>query len=163
NSPAAGAEPLRRRLPTRGPNSLPADGLQDLRGSRGPYFVLRYSGRMLSSRRSRMGPARRARPCPGDRRGPGPPRRLRIEHDREAAVIPAPVGIVRFAESSRERSAGFQRSNPESLNLHRFSMTWGDNPITDLRVHPGQLRTGYSARYQPILVHPDSIARTSAI
>ncbi len=71
-----------------------------------------------------------ARPIPetGIERVPCP---LRVRHERVCRLITL-FGVCPLGEQT-------QRVVPERIDLHRLAAPWRHHPITDFRIHPGEL------------------------
>ena len=53
-----------------------------------------------------------------------------------------------------------QRIIPERIDLHRFSVARGGNPVTDTHVHPGDLVKSASGVDQPVVFHINAEIRS---
>src|SRR5436853_380378 len=56
-----------------------------------------------------------------------------------------------------------KRSQPERLHLNRLPDTRGDHQIADLRIHPGELHSGFSRTKKSVPIHPDAVPRAASV
>ncbi len=96
---------------------------------------------------------------------------ITVDHVEEAALLLVPetgvegvLSLLSEIVPAKGKGGGeAQGVDPERLDLHRLSDARRDDPVADLRVHPGELDPGDASRQQAIGVRADPIAGPSRI
>src|SRR5438128_2676574 len=71
--------------------------------------------------------------------------------------------LLQLTPLRRPRASSMEGIDPEGLNLDRLADARRDHPVTDLRVHPGQLDPWFAGSQQSVDVGGDAEARSARI